>query len=190
MPKNPPWTPSDLELVRQWQSEGVPGKEQAERLNRTYVAWKTAVNYYGLGKCRFWTAKEVQLVRQWQEQGVPGEEQARRLGRPYFAWKSAVSRYKLCGEHHTGYDVDVRALIMEKLPLGWTQADIVRTLNLKTHTFIGRVTRSLIKQGLLVRTSRVKKRWKYEATPKWLYGRKDDTVPSGSGGDCGVAKNS
>lgn len=115
-------------------------------------------------KFRWWTAKEIELVRQWQECGVPGKEQARRLGRTYLAWKSALLRYKLHNEGtYTNYDADLRALIMELLPQGYTQADIMRQRKCKSHSHIGRVVRDLIARGLLVKKSRTK----YAATRKW-----------------------
>lgn len=160
--KAPNWTVEELELVRKWQAERVPGREQANRLGRTYSGWKTAVGNHGLGNCKFWTAKEVLKLKQWQEEGVPGEEQARRLGRPYFAWKNAVRRYKFKSEY-TRYDPYLRATIMEMLSLGYSQADVVRRRNMKAHTSVSRITQELIKQGLLVKISR----GKYAATKKW-----------------------
>jgi hypothetical protein len=166
--KKIPWTTEELDKVRRWQAERVPGKEQATMLGRTYLAWRTAVEYHRLGKrTEYWTQKQVSQVQQWQEQGVPGKEQARRLGKSYFAWKSGVTRYKLCGEHHDGYNAEIRATIMAYLPIGYTQADIVRMTGRKCHASIGKITRELIGKGLLVKVGRNGRRWTYAATEKW-----------------------
>ena len=158
--KTPNWTPEELQQIKQWQKEKIPGKIQAQRLNRTYLAWKTAVGNHDLGNCRHWTAKEIQKITLWQEQGVPGKIQAQRLNRPYYAWKNATRRYKIKSQSKT-YNADIRATIMFLLPLGYTQADVARKLNRKSP--IRRFTNQLVKQGLLTKPTRTT----YKATPEW-----------------------
>jgi hypothetical protein len=111
---------------------------------------------------KHWTAKEVILLKEWQEQGVPGKEQAKRLGRSYYSWHGAIVRYKLMGERHSNYNPDIRAMVMRLLPQGYMQKDIAKMRGV-VHTSICRVTKELVKKGLLVET----KRGKYIATDKW-----------------------
>lgn len=42
------WTANEVEKVRKWQEQGVPGEEQARRLGRSYASWKSALRRYGL----------------------------------------------------------------------------------------------------------------------------------------------
>lgn len=42
------WTDGEVNKVRDWQEEGVPGLEQARRLNRSYASWAAGVVRFNL----------------------------------------------------------------------------------------------------------------------------------------------
>jgi coproporphyrinogen III oxidase-like Fe-S oxidoreductase len=42
------WTAKEVMQLKEWQEIGVPGKEQARRLGRTYLSWHGAIKRHNL----------------------------------------------------------------------------------------------------------------------------------------------
>lgn len=123
-----------------------------------------APGYKGGGPGRWWTTSELARVARWQEQKVPGKVQAARLGRTYFSWKSGVRRHNLAGyDKYVGKDHELREYIARRLVQGATQTQVAKERGHKAHTTVGRITREMLRNGILKRIN-----WeKYGPGPRW-----------------------
>lgn len=160
-----PWTPEEVELLKEWKSDGATVKAMANRLERTVPQVRSKIRRMHLasGKWgRAWTAKEKKLVQQWQEQGVPGKEQAKRLGRSYASWSQGVARYELQGEH-SKYRPELRTELMGLVETGMNQAQMADHLG-RSRAAVGAILRDLVRRGLLTKEKRC---GPYKATKAW-----------------------
>jgi len=75
------WTTKEINLIKNWQGQGIFGKEQAKRLNRSYFSWKSAVIRYKLSTED--NPKYNHLLRlnilNYLAQGLPQKEIVKRM---------------------------------------------------------------------------------------------------------------
>jgi hypothetical protein len=121
VPKNPAWTAADEQLLREHHGNGTSREEIAKLLGRTVISIKTRIGRLGLGKDRTWSEADKQFAVE-QRGKLKACEIGAQLGRTVRSIYQLWNKLNVCERRRDGRPLQL--FILEKHPLGWSDAEI------------------------------------------------------------------